>query len=82
MNRVLNLLTCSFALFGIITAVLFFLSDLNTIRYVQISIMGFFLFDALREFAAEHRRKNIILYKSILAIFIITIMIFVLLNNR
>lgn len=82
MNRVLNLLTCSFALFGIITVVLFFLSDLNTIKYVQISIMGFFLFDALREFTAEHRRKNIILYKSILAIFIITIMIFVLLNNR
>ncbi len=68
MNRILNMLTCGFVLLGIITAVLFFLSDLNTIKYVQISIMGFFLFDVLREFSAEHRRKNIIIYKSFLAI--------------
>lgn len=42
MNRVLNLLTYSFAVLGIITAVLHLLSELNRIKYVQISVIGFF----------------------------------------
>lgn len=79
MNKFLTLLTSTFAVIGIITSVMFFLTDINTIKYIQISIVGFFVFDALRELNSKQRNRKILIFKSTLAIVISTLMVFILL---
>lgn len=70
MNKTFRLLNFIFALLGALSGMAFLFLDIDSIRYIQIFTVAFFLSDALMEFSSEDRNKRLLIFKSVLAILI------------
>lgn len=82
MNRIFNVLTIIFAVLGVVTGALYLFLDMNIIRYVLYSTIGFYLSDTLRELTFKHKRRNIVVLKSFLRIIITVVLSFVLVKIK